>query len=480
MRTAHVPVCIALLALATPRAWCQQAHTPEAVAAQPAPLEMPLAAAQVKPARRAMPPGVKAAPPVTIARPIERVSYEVPVAQEQPDTEEEPLPPPKFSLIPSCPQPVPKGTFTLVREKAGGAELRQPGSLANRLRLASDEDIIFYGVADDAPDPETLPPGLPPVDRPLAPRSSCDHCCQSGCVCSSDFWRHRSGAFGEAMILKATGVNVPQARYTGGGGGETINADTEFDGGFRTGVVRAIGDCTSVAATFAQFRSHNENGAAESNDGAEDVQSLVMPPASSFATGFTSLVQSSFNVDFQTVDAEFRTLLSGSDNYAINGIAGARYGRLEQRFEQRATYNPGNSQGVAATEIDFDGVGLRLGLDGERQVRCSPLSLYGKSFINVLFGDFDSSYQLRSAAGPIVITATDSWSDERAVPVLELELGASWTEGNWRLSSGYYAGFWFNSVTTPEFIQGYQDNDYTDIEDTITFHGFVARLECRF
>jgi hypothetical protein len=36
---------------------------------------------------------------------------------------------------------------------------------------------------------------------------------------------------------------------------------------------------------------------------------------------------------------------------------------------------------------------------------------------------------------------------------------------------------WMNAVTTPEFIDAVQADNYTDVEDTITFDGVVTRVE---
>jgi len=513
MRIARTLIaCTLLLAAWVPAALCQQAHVPEPVEAQTPSAPGILAETQGKPARQALPPGAKREAVAT-----QRVSYEVPVVQqsfdesadesfeesgdeseatdEESEQSEPSFPEPKFSLIPTCPTPVPTGTMSLAhgkprpihreQQQGGHGDGKHSPNLAQKLRLAADEEIIFYGESDAPQNPgkkaETLPPGLP-VDNSLKKCDRpCSTCCKSqGCSCGREFWRHRSSLFGNFVAFEPSGADVrfAQRQGLGGAGGEFGTAQTDFEAGWGAGITRALSDCTSVSATFAQFRSHTVSELSETDDGTDDVQSLNLYPGSNL-TGVTSgFARASYDIDFETVDVDLRQLLSGGPNHALNWTAGARYGRLEQNFQQGIDYGQ-SSQVEVATDIDFDGVGLRLGLDGEQRAGCSPLSFYGKTFIDVLFGEFSSEYRQTVGSTPSV-DGWVQWDDDRTVPVLELELGCAWTEGNWRLTAGYYAGFWFNAVTTPELISAVQSNHYVDVDETLTFHGLVTRLECRF
>ena len=51
--------------------------------------------------------------------------------------------------------------------------------------------------------------------------------------------------------------------------------------------------------------------------------------------------------------------------------------------------------------------------------------------------------------------------------------------GHWRTSSGYYTAFWYNTVTTGQFVQAVQNADFVNLGETLTFNGFVTRLEFR-
>ena len=85
------------------------------------------------------------------------------------------------------------------------------------------------------------------------------------------------------------------------------------------------------------------------------------------------------------------------------------------------------------TKITLDGIGLKTGFDGARQFGCSGFSFYGKGFISVLFGEFNSSYtQVNNTT--TVVQANSNWSDQRVVPILEYELGINWTSVSGRLN----------------------------------------------
>jgi len=65
------------------------------------------------------------------------------------------------------------------------------------------------------------------------------------------------------------------------------------------------------------------------------------------------------------------------------------------------------------------------------------------------------------------------------VSILDLELGIGWSTpgGRLRMTGGYMVNSWFNTVTTADFIGAVQRNDFTDLDDTLTFDGLVVRAE---
>ena len=75
-----------------------------------------------------------------------------------------------------------------------------------------------------------------------------------------------------------------------------------------------------------------------------------------------------------------------------------------------------------------------------------------------------------------------TYNDDRIVSILELELGMGWQNccGNFRVTAGYYIGSWFNTLTTAGFIEGVQNNNFVDVDETLSFDGLALRAEYRY
>ena len=159
-------------------------------------------------------------------------------------------------------------------------------------------------------------------------------------------------------------------------------------------------------------------------------------------------------------------------------VLGARYADLEQDFNARFT-NTTTIEDVAAS-IRFEGGGIRTGLEGEWRSTTTGLLLYGRGLASFVAGSFRSSFvQQNNIAGVLVST---SQSEDRIVPILDIELGVGWLSPRerWRISAGYLFSSWHNIVSTPEYIQAVHAAQFDDMRDTLTFDGFVARVEFRF
>ena len=317
---------------------------------------------------------------------------------------------------------------------------------------------------------------------------SCQSCGSCGPCACAPIWQHRTNFFGEFLYLRATNDNVAHAMLQNGVGGPGTTpdgrvgvVDSNYQPGIRVGGFYALDQCSSIGATFTNYQSHATDSLTANPDLGDTIASLVLHPASTNAGSTSSFVTASHDIDFRTVDADYRRLLAGGMRSALNYTIGARYGKLQQDFEQQGSFTPplGNLQ--TNTSIKFEGAGLRTGFDGQRQIGNGRLSAYGKGFISVLFGQFNSNFIQQDTTSTIV-QANSNWRDERVVPVLEYEVGASWTScgGRLHVTAGYYTAFWFNTVTTSQYIQAVQTANYVNLGQTIAFDGFVSRLEYRF
>lgn len=182
-------------------------------------------------------------------------------------------------------------------------------------------------------------------------------------------------------------------------------------------------------------------------------------------------------LDFHVFDLDYRFLLHGSDHSAINMIIGARYAHMDQEID--AIYQPVGIIDAVSSDIDFDGGGLRLGLDAEHHVGRGFYG-YGKATASFLAGEYEASY-LNTRDGAFVSAA--DYEAARLVTILDLEVGVGWqARQNLRFSTGYLVSSWFNSITTEDWIDGVRDTDdrFADMSQAITFDGFNIRAELRF
>ncbi len=344
--------------------------------------------------------------------------------------------------------------------------------LTGRLAVAQDQQQSVF-----AP--------LESVDRVITASAECGTECSTVEDCCDPFWKHRHRGFVDYLYLSATDVDVNYALpvnalgTTGTPTGPAAIVDPGYESGFRVGGGWAIDDCSSVVATFWNFDSQ------ESDRRAIDpttpgttlfLNPVLLDPATINVVSESSRAQAFYDIDFRMADLAYERLISGGCTHSVNMILGARYGELDQ--ELRANYSILGGT-MLESNIDFEGVGPRLGLDGKWLIG-GGFFAYGQGFGNFLVGDFRADYQQQNTfAG---IQSQSSFEDDRIVSLLELEMGLGWqTEGgNLRLSSGFYVSSWFNTMTMPEVIGAVQSRQFDDVSESLTFNGLTTRLEVRF
>jgi hypothetical protein len=320
--------------------------------------------------------------------------------------------------------------------------------------------------------------------------NACSSCGKTGCgCCCGDFWQHRTGAFFEFLYLRPTGVDMAYAFQQNGVGGPGTVPDGSvgvlhpaYTPAFRIGGNYALDCYSSIAISYAQFDSNSSSSLnAPGGVVGGTVQSLVLQPNSVNAGSTTSSDAATYNIGFKTANIDYRRLLMGSECFAVNYSVGVAYGHLQQGFTQTGSFAPPAGVIQNTTSIHYDGGGLRYGLDFQRKIGQRGFSLYGKSYADVLFGQFESTYSQVNTT-TTAVQALSNWRDDRVVPMLELELGGAWTSrgGRFRVSAGYYNSFWFNAVTTPQYVQAVQNANYVNLGQTIAFDGLVTRAEFRF
>jgi hypothetical protein len=291
--------------------------------------------------------------------------------------------------------------------------------------------------------------------------------------------------FGDAQYIAARGADVSYVRAMDGctalavPKGPVGMVQPTYAGGFRLGGEVAI-DCeSSVRATFGWYdsKAHDFTTVGHTNN---VLRALLTHPSTVNCTANSLDADAALDIGYMTGDIDYHRFWFHGANYYIDWLAGIRLAHQKQDFH--TDYEVLGTTSVD-TRIRFDGVGPRVGLEGERIGSCGFL-VYGRTSASLLMSHVNASYaQDNNFIGP---QASTSIEDNRIIPVLELELGVGWTSCSGRISvkAGYYVGAWFNMMLTPDFIQGVQGANFTtngdNLRNVLTFDGLTARLEFTF
>lgn len=314
---------------------------------------------------------------------------------------------------------------------------------------------------------------------------SCDGCGQaSSCCCCDPWWAHRCGGFGELMVLRPGNVDhiytIEQNTVTPGndptGPVGRVNVDEEI--AYRVGFSVAASQCTSLVAGWTKFEGNTIDMIGRSGNNV--LNSQIIHP-STLTTGSASLESAAaYDIDFQLIDLAYRHLWKACDIYAINWLAGVRYGQLKQDMLTAQQVSVATGLVTNRIDVDFDGFGMMFGVDAERRSPCTGLMVYGKALSSFLAGDWKGSYVQRNQFGGGVVA--NKYEDYRITPLLELELGLGWRSqcNRYRASVGYMTSGWFDAISTREYVQAVRATDYVSIDETITFSGLTSRIEVNF
>jgi hypothetical protein len=410
-----------------------------------------------------------------------------------------------FSSEPEGEAKAKSGGTTSERTKSGGTTSRsakrrdpyyldmllgEPPSAANTSKTGSDDaeeekaDQVKQVSYDEVSKRLARHHGGADLDACFDSSECCDECGSCDCTCVP-LWEHRSGAFADFLYLRPGNIDYIYAVEQTG----TLPTDSptgpvgrlafEFEPGYRVGFSHALTCTSSLQASYTSF----QNEVTSTVNATPGTVLIFQPGVPSIPNVGASSVQASatHDIEFQLVDVNYRGLLFGSCDGAVNYFGGVRYANLNQLFT--AEEDVGAPIGITNvnTEIAFEGFGVGIGLDAMRRSCESGLLVYGRASANFLAGEMKADYLQTTQFGPISAVG-NTLDDYRIVTILNTELGIGWQSCNGlvRVTAGYEFAGWFNSLTIASYIPGVQNRRFDDLYETLAFDGLVARVEVQF
>jgi len=308
----------------------------------------------------------------------------------------------------------------------------------------------------------------------------CSQCLSGGYACHLNFYgeflylRARDAAVAFAVPIDGPITAPPTPRVEVG---PVAMVDMDFQPGFRAGLGINPNVCTQFTVEYSMFESGTtDNIAVPPAPSPFVLESLVQHPSVSNAGSDFRLATAQYDISFDMIDVAMHRLLSYSCSHQFGYSLGIRYAQHEQTFQ--ADFSVTGTETVT-TDIDFDGVGVRGGLEFEQYVGCRML-VYAKGYGSLMPGEFRASYLQSQSFDTRVINTT--WRAGRVMTMWDLELGLGLSSKckNYRATAGYVFSAWTNMLQTDEWIRGVHNNDFIGMEDTTTFDGLVARFEARY
>jgi hypothetical protein len=390
-------------------------------------------------------------------------------------------------------QPVP------IYVQPGAAGTGVPASTAQISRSQNGQTRPAYRVttvSEEVPNPPSIEPQTAELDGWDKDASwKSDSCggkgCGSCCACNPYAFR----VYGEVLYLRARDSEVCYAVETNsnlpttGAPSASIPIQTspigvldqDYSAGFRAGFGIGLDACSELGASYTWFDTSTEHSI--TTDVPLKITALPLHPATEYAARDSLQAAGRHDLQFDLIDIDYRSYLVQTCTSSLDYVIGIRYGNLEQGFAARYTddLTQDSNRSEVATEIDFEGAGVRLGLEAERFYCAVPVKLYMKGFTSLMAGEFDATYQ-QTVQNNSNYGVDTGWTAGRIVPTFDFELGGGIYLPGGRLQAtvGYVFSAWTNVVKTEDWIHAVQANDFRDMGDTITFDGLVARVEGRF
>jgi hypothetical protein len=330
--------------------------------------------------------------------------------------------------------------------------------------------------------PEVQADAPPPISSNVSCSCSDDGSCAGCGCCPNPLWCHRNSVFLDLLYLRPGNIDYVYAvAQTGPLATDVPTGATGrvgFDGapGYRLGGTMAISDCSSIQASYTWY-----NADTGSSLSAAPGSVLVFQPGLPQIpnVGAAAIAASASQaIRFQLLELDYRSLLYGTCDSALNYFAGVRYANLKQTFQAQEDVGVPVGLSTVNTAINFDGFGIGMGLDYMKRRAGTGFLVYGRSSASFVSGEFKAQYREVTQFGPNSIIGNNI-TDYRVMSILQTELGLGWESccGRVRLLAGYQFQSWSNALTTASYIPGVQNRRFDNLSETLTFDGLTTRLQ---
>ena len=294
--------------------------------------------------------------------------------------------------------------------------------------------------------------------------------------------------FGEALYLRAGDASVVYTEERNGCDpllssptGSLGIAETDPDLGFRVGFAIPFRGCNKIVTSYTWYESDTSSDIFTTAPGNVLRSTVVHPSVDPCGVG--SLAASAdYDLGFQFIDIDLSWPIGncGSSAGDVNWIVGLRYGHLDQQFRARQVVGALTGLATVDTDINFDGIGVRFGIEGETHSGCG-LFLYGRGIASLVGGEYQASFRQTNQFGGSAIIGSD-FEEYRVTTILDAAVGFGWRSPcrAFRILAGYEVNAWLNSLNTDDFIQGVRAGDVADRSSGLTFDGLFLRCEIGF
>lgn len=270
------------------------------------------------------------------------------------------------------------------------------------------------------------------------------------------------------------------ARVGAGPGGillsESAPIDFDYEANFRTyvGYQLPSSDLTTTFTYTHIGADTNANGVAGGSTLVDPFGNFTVAPGDTISTR-TEVSVNAF--DWDVVAPVF----SRSQFYTLTYNAGVRFADVDQSYVSQVNSLAGLSQG--SYQVDFFGVGPRVGFKGYRHLREGMISLFAGVNGSLLVGTYDVQFTNLPAFGNIPGSQIER--QRRTIPVLDTEIGVSVRPTqNIQLSAGYLVQAWWDLGASGGSFSNFvlPQPAFTGADDSniMSFDGFFLRAEAAY